>query len=74
MVLMRKGAEFFNVMVFVGAWSTTKIPMFLFEYTALGGPFAVTRLMANIPAILLIALVLSRLENCLATVSESHSP
>lgn len=59
-VLVRKGSSFFNVMVFIGAWSTTKVPMFLFEYAALGGPFALTRLAANIPAILLIALVLSR--------------
>lgn len=60
-VLMQKGSSFFNVMVFVGAWSTTKLPMFLFEYSALGGPFALTRLGANIPAILLMAAVLSRL-------------
>lgn len=59
-VLMRKGASYYNVMVFVGAWSTTKLPMFLFESAALGVPFAVTRLAANIPAILLIALVLHR--------------
>lgn len=60
-VLTRKGASFFNVMVFIGAWSTTKVPMFLFEYAALGRAFALTRLSANIPAILLIALVLSRI-------------
>lgn len=59
-VLMHKGASYFNIMVFVGAWSTTKLPMFLFESAALGMPFAVTRLAANIPAILLIALVLHR--------------
>lgn len=59
-VLMRKGSSFFNVMVFIGAWSTTKVPMFLFEYAALGGAFALTRLAVNIPAILLIALVLTR--------------
>lgn len=59
-VLMQKGASYYNIMVFVGAWSTTKLPMFLFESAALGMPFAVTRLAANIPAILLIALLLSR--------------
>ena len=60
-VLMKKGCSFFNVMVFIGAWSTTKIPMFLFEYTALGPGFALTRLAANIPAILLMSLLLSRI-------------
>lgn len=59
-VLLQKGCSTFNVMVFIGAWSTTKIPMFLFEYAALGGAFALTRLAANVPAILLIAAVLAR--------------
>jgi hypothetical protein len=35
--------------------------MFLFEYGALGGPFALTRLAVNIAAILLIAAAISRL-------------
>lgn len=59
-VLMQKGASYYNIMVFVGAWSTAKLPMFLFESAALGLPFALTRLGANIPAILLIALLLDR--------------
>ncbi len=59
-VLMRKGSSFFNVMVFIGAWSTTKLPMFLFEYSALGAGFALVRLAANVPAILLMSLILSR--------------
>ncbi len=58
---MRKGAGLVNVFVFIGAWSTTKIPMFLFEYGALGGRFAVTRLLVDIPGIVIIALALKRL-------------
>jgi uncharacterized membrane protein YraQ (UPF0718 family) len=60
-VLMRKGAGLVNVFVFIGAWSTTKIPMFLFEYGALGPSFAVTRLLVDIPGIVIIALALKRL-------------
>ena len=60
-VLMRKGCSLFNVMVFIGAWSTTKIPMFLFEHSAPGPAFALTRLAANIPAILLMSFILSRI-------------
>ncbi len=60
-VLMKKGASFFNVMVFIGAWSTTKIPMFLFEIQALGAAFALTRLAVNIPGIIIIARLLQRL-------------
>ena len=54
-VLMSKGASFFNVLILIGAWSTTKIPMFLFELQALGAPFALTRLALNIPAIVIMA-------------------
>ena len=43
-VLMKKGASFWNILIFIGAWSTTKIPMFLFELNALGARFAVGRL------------------------------
>ncbi len=57
-VLLKKGASLFNVLVFLGAWSTTKIPMFLFEYSALGARFALTRLLVDIPGIVLIALAL----------------
>lgn len=57
-VLMRKGASFPNVLIFIGAWSTTKIPMLLFEMKALGFRFAVARLVIDIPGIILIALAL----------------
>ena len=60
-VLMRKGAGLVNVFVFIGAWSTTKIPMFLFEYGALGPSFAITRLLVDIPGIVIIAFALKRL-------------
>ncbi len=38
-VFMRKGVKFSNILIFLGAWSTTKIPMILFEFSALGLPF-----------------------------------
>jgi len=60
-VFLRKGASFRNVFIFIGAWSTTKIPMFLFEYSALGPQFAITRLLVDIPGIIIIAILLSRL-------------
>lgn len=58
-VLMKKGVTFTNIMIFIGAWSTTKIPMFLFEMSSLGMPFAVTRFLINIPGIIIIAAILS---------------
>ena len=57
-VFMRKGVKFTNLLVFLGAWSTTKIPMFLFELSALGAGFALTRLLVNIPGIIGMAYIL----------------
>lgn len=60
-VFMKKGVKFSNILIFIGAWSTTKIPMFLFEVAALGTKFAVTRLLVDIPGIIIIAAILARL-------------
>ena len=59
-VFMKKGAKFSNILIFIGAWSTTKIPMFLFEIGSLGAKFAVTRLLIDIPGIILIAFIISK--------------
>ncbi|MGC9321743.1 MAG: hypothetical protein ACP5FY_05835 [Kosmotogaceae bacterium] len=58
---MKKGEKFSNVLIFIGAWSTTKIPMFMFEMGSLGAGFALLRLAINIPGILLIAIILERI-------------
>jgi uncharacterized membrane protein YraQ (UPF0718 family) len=60
-VFMKKGVKFSNILIFIGAWSTTKIPMFIFELTALGPRFAIARLLINIPGILIIALLSSKI-------------
>jgi len=54
-ILMKKGASFMNIMIFIGAWSTTKIPMLLFEVAALGPSFALSRLAIDIVGIIIIA-------------------
>jgi uncharacterized membrane protein YraQ (UPF0718 family) len=58
-VFMKKGVKFSNIMIFIGAWSTTKIPMFLFEMASMGTKFAITRLFIDIPGIIIIAYILS---------------
>lgn len=57
-VLMKKGASLSNILIFIGAWSTTKIPMLLFEMAALGKRFALSRLAIDIVGIVLIALAI----------------
>lgn len=59
-VLLKKGVSFVNVFIFVGAWSTTKIPMMLFEITQLGGKFALIRFVVNVIGIVILASVMEK--------------
>lgn len=59
-VFMKKGAKLFNMVILLGAWSTTKIPMLLFEFSTLGPRFALTRLLIDIPGIIILALLVSK--------------
>ncbi|HHW03988.1 MAG TPA: permease [Thermoanaerobacterales bacterium] len=60
-IMIKKGARFSNILIFLGAWSTLKIPMFLFEISSLGVKFAVTRWLVDIIGVILMALVIDRL-------------
>lgn len=62
-VLLKKGSKFSNVLVFIGAWSTTKIPMLLFEASAMSWKFMITRFIIDIPGIALIAYATEKLLN-----------
>lgn len=57
-VMMKKGASMFNIFIFIGAWSTTKIPLIMFETATLGFRFMAMRLVFNIAGIVIIALLL----------------
>lgn len=58
--LTRKGASLRNVLLFVGSWSTLKIPMFLFETGALGARWSLTRWGMSLIGIFVIAAVMER--------------
>ena len=60
-VLLKKGVRLRNVFVFIGAWSTTKIPLLLFEAASLGWQYTLLRLGCNLVGILLIALLLEKM-------------
>ena len=62
-LLLKKGSTFSNVLIFIGAWSTTKIPLLLFEASALGWVFMLTRFTVNIFVILIIAAITEKLLN-----------
>ena len=54
-VLINKGCKYTNILIFTGAWATTKVPMLLFEAGSMGWRFMITRLLINIPGILIMA-------------------
>jgi uncharacterized membrane protein YraQ (UPF0718 family) len=56
-VMLKKGSSLFNVFIFIGAWSTMKLPMLTFEAANLGLEFTLLRLALSIAGILLIAMV-----------------
>lgn len=60
-VFMKKGARFMNVMLFIGAWSTTKVPMVLFELSSMGPLFTFTRLGLSLVGISIIALLVTKI-------------
>ena len=59
-VMMKKGASPYNVMLFLGAWSTLKIPMFLFETQYLGLTFSVPRWISSLVGIVVMAFLIDR--------------
>lgn len=54
-IMLKKGTNISNIMIFIGAWSTTKIPLLLFEASSLGSGFMLLRFALNIPVIFLMA-------------------
>ena len=59
-VMLKKGSSLFNVLIFIGAWSTTKIPLLAFEASSMGVTFMLVRLGLSLVGIPLIALITDR--------------
>lgn len=54
-VLLKKGSKLSNVLIMLGAWSTTKIPLLLFEASSMGVKFTGLRLVLDLFGIVIIA-------------------
>ncbi len=59
-VMLKKGTSIPNVLIFIGAWSTTKIPMLAFEAASMGVTFTLVRLALSLVGIPLIAFITDR--------------
>lgn len=60
-MLLKKGSNLFNVLIFIGAWSATKIPISLFEASIMGWKFMLVRYIIDIPVIILIAYIVDKI-------------
>lgn len=56
-ILLKKGTKLSNVLIMLGAWSTTKIPLLLFEASSMGVKFTLIRFLLNLVGIGAIALI-----------------
>lgn len=59
--LLEKGARPANLVIFLGAWATLKLPMLMMEGAFLGTRFAVLRFLLTLPGILVSGFVLEAL-------------
>lgn len=59
-MLIKKGVSFRNVFLFLGSWSTMKIPMMLFEVAQLGSRFAAARFAFNFVGIIILAWIMDK--------------
>ena len=61
MSLWRKGCSPRNVFIYLGAFSTLKIPMVTFEVAFLGWQFSAARSAITIPVFILLAIIMERM-------------
>ncbi|EKY27435.1 permease [Clostridium celatum] len=54
-ILIKKGAKFSNVLIFMTAWCLTKVSTLLFEFSSLGYKFTLVRLFIDIPGVILMS-------------------
>lgn len=59
-LLWKKGASIRNIFIYIGAFSTLKIPMLTFEIGFLGWKFSLLRTLLTLPLIILIAIIMER--------------
>ncbi|GMA98119.1 permease [Pelosinus sp. IPA-1] len=59
-LLLKKGAKLSNVIFFLGVWSSTKLPIVVFEAASLGLNFTLIHIAISIPLYLLMAFYIEK--------------
>lgn len=60
-MLLKKGVKFSNIIIFMNAWCVTKISTLLFEISAIGYVFTLSRLIINVPGVIIMGYLVERL-------------
>ena len=61
-MLLKKGARLSNIIFFLGVWSTTKLPVMLFEIASIGLKFTLIHIFISLPLYLLVAYLIEKSE------------
>lgn len=59
-LLWKKGTSTRNIFIYIGAFSTIKLPLLMFEIRFLGWKFSIARTIITIPIIILISLIMEK--------------
>jgi uncharacterized membrane protein YraQ (UPF0718 family) len=59
-ILLKKGSKLSNIFIFLGTWSTAKIPMLLMEASYMGMKFTVIRLILSLIGIASITFIMEK--------------
>lgn len=62
-MLIKKGVKLFNIFLFLGVWSSAKIPFLLFETANLGARYMIIRFIGNMIGIIAMAFLLAKTTN-----------
>lgn len=62
-MLLKKGARLSNVIFFLGVWSTTKLPVLLFEVASIGLEFTLIQVGVSLPLYLISAILIEKTES-----------
>lgn len=76
LTLLKKGSSFRNALILIGAWSTTKIPLIMFEASSMGLDFMLIRFGLNLLGILGIAYLTEKLigkNECLKIIEHTKN-
>lgn len=62
-VMICKGTSLRNIFIFIGAWSTMRVPMIIFEISNLGFAFGLSRYVVSLTGVVLMAFALNGMLN-----------